>query len=218
MNPTHEHHDTDRDDAPDRTDATGTPDRTDATDTPATATDGTGREERNASAGRTPGTPKSPARRGAQETAESPAARRPAGWSRPEDGEEQAGARKTAGGTSSAEEGPGTPERPAAAPRPARDERVPAPGTPARPDGTGDKLRQRLQHAVGGFVDEPRHAVEEADEVLGEATERLIGELRGRREELRTGWRADGHDGGDTEKLRVALQGYRDLVDRVLHV
>ncbi|MFF3562673.1 hypothetical protein ACFYXS_21790 [Streptomyces sp. NPDC002574] len=104
------------------------------------------------------------------------------------------------------------PERPARAPHTPRE-----PGAPKATAEDTDKLHRRLQQAVGGFVDEPRHAVEEADQVLEEATERLVQELKGRRHALRAGWDG-GQDGTDTEKLRVALQGYRELVDRVLHV
>ncbi|MEU0185755.1 hypothetical protein ABZ312_31995 [Streptomyces sp. NPDC006207] len=219
MNPTHEHRDTDGTDGTDGTDET----------------DGTGREVRNgpagASAERTPDERPSPTAGGTREQrtpqapqttgkkGEAPAAQRPAGWSRPEEaGKPSAADRHATVGKPAAAEKPGDTERPAAARRPAQEGRVPAPGAPPRVDGAVDKLQQRLHHAVGGFVDEPRHAVEEADEVLGEATERLVEELRSRRDELRSGWRAGEHDDGDTERLRVALRGYRDLVDRVLHV
>ncbi|MDX2703508.1 hypothetical protein PV350_11630 [Streptomyces sp. PA03-6a] len=219
MNPTHEHRDTDG------TNGTG-------------ETDGTGREVRNgpagASAERTPDERTSPTAGGTREQrspqspqapqttgkkGEAPGAHRPAGWSRPEEAGKPSAAENpaTVGKPASAEKS-GEAERPAAARRPAQDGRVPAPGAPPRVDGAVDKLQQRLHHAVGGFVDEPRHAVEEADEVLGEATERLVEELRSRRDELRSGWRAGAQDDGDTERLRVALRGYRDLVDRVLHV
>ncbi|MFJ5214305.1 hypothetical protein ACIP98_06295 [Streptomyces sp. NPDC088354] len=104
------------------------------------------------------------------------------------------------------------PERPSRAPHTPRE-----PGAPKATAEDTDKLQRRLQQAVGGFVDEPRHAVEEADQVLEEATERLVQELKGRRHALRSGWDG-GRDEADTEKLRVALQGYRELVDRVLHV
>lgn len=104
------------------------------------------------------------------------------------------------------------PEHPVRAPHTPRE-----PGAPKATAEDADKLQRRLQQAVGGFVDEPRHAVEEADHVLEEATERLVQELKGRRHALRAGWDG-GRDETDTEKLRVALQGYRELVDRVLHV
>ncbi|MEU4096250.1 hypothetical protein [Streptomyces sp. NPDC026673] len=209
MNPTHEHHDTD---GTDTTDGTGTATGTgrEVRTGPAEAPDGRTPDERTSPAagtGREPRSPQAPETTGKGRNGEPPAARRPAGWSRPEEPAEPATA-----------EEPRDAERPAAARLPARDGRVPAPGAPPRVDGAVDKLQQRLQHAVGGFVDEPRHAVEEADEVLGEATDRLVEELRGRRDELRSGWRAGGHDDTDTERLRVALRGYRDLVDRVLQV
>lgn len=86
-----------------------------------------------------------------------------------------------------------------------------------------DKLSTRLQHAVAGFVDGPRSAVEEADQVLEEAAARFTEAVKERRRTLRGSWQT-GDSGGagkavsaaDTEQLRLALRDYRELAERLL--
>ena len=91
------------------------------------------------------------------------------------------------------------------------------------PHEESDKLSTRLQHAVAGFVDEPRSAVEEADHVLEEVAARFADAVKERRRTLRNSWQAgDGGQGkgvgaGDTEQLRLALRDYRELTERLLH-
>ncbi|MCX4860654.1 hypothetical protein OG263_44545 [Streptomyces canus] len=87
-----------------------------------------------------------------------------------------------------------------------------------------DKLSTRLQHAVAGFVDEPRSAVEEADHVLEEVAARFTDAVKQRRRTLRNSWQTGdgGRDdkavgAGDTEQLRLALRDYRELTERLLH-
>ncbi|MFI2423038.1 hypothetical protein ACH5A7_02855 [Streptomyces sp. NPDC018955] len=86
-----------------------------------------------------------------------------------------------------------------------------------------DKLTARLQHAVAGFVDAPRDAVQEADRALQELTERFTEAVTERRRTLRRSWQDDGAgEGGagaatDTEQLRLALRDYRELAERLLH-
>jgi hypothetical protein len=87
-----------------------------------------------------------------------------------------------------------------------------------------DKLSTRLQHAVAGFVDEPRSAVEEADHVLEEVAARFTDAVTQRRRTLRNSWQTGdgGRDdkaagAGDTEQLRLALRDYRELAERLLH-
>ncbi|MFE2216729.1 hypothetical protein ACFW93_32955 [Streptomyces canus] len=87
-----------------------------------------------------------------------------------------------------------------------------------------DKLSTRLQHAVAGFVDEPRSAVEEADHVLEEVAARFTDAVKQRRRTLRSSWQTGdgGRDdkavgAGDTEQLRLALRDYRELTERLLH-
>ncbi|CAL9548986.1 hypothetical protein [Streptomyces sp. enrichment culture] len=110
-----------------------------------------------------------------------------------------------------------------------------APGAGHRPghDGSGatllphgelDALTAQLHHAVSGFVDAPREAVEEADQVLQELTARFTEAVTERRRTLRRSWQtAEGSPepaaaATDTEQLRLALRDYRELAERLLHV
>ncbi|MFC7893249.1 hypothetical protein [Streptomyces sp. NPDC057381] len=85
-----------------------------------------------------------------------------------------------------------------------------------------DKLGQRLQHAVAGFVDAPRASVEEADRVLEELTARFTDAVAHRRRTLRTSWHDTEPDdratSTDTEQLRLALRDYRELADRLMRL
>ncbi|MEU1274664.1 hypothetical protein [Streptomyces sp. NPDC005799] len=85
-----------------------------------------------------------------------------------------------------------------------------------------DKLELRLRQAVSGFVDEPRNAVREADQVVEEIAGRFAEAVTRRRRTLRSSWQ-DGDEAGskgthpDTEQLRLALRDYRELAERLLH-
>jgi hypothetical protein len=100
----------------------------------------------------------------------------------------------------------------------------PAHDTPLLPHEECDKLAQRLQQAVTGFVDGPRSAVEEADHVLEEVASRFTEAVTRRRRTLRMSWQTENGDEGkpatspDTEQLRLALRDYRELAERLLHV
>ncbi|KUJ58489.1 hypothetical protein PV336_00810 [Streptomyces sp. MI02-2A] len=88
------------------------------------------------------------------------------------------------------------------------------------PDAS-DELGMRLQHAVGGFVDNPREAVEEADHVVEEAAARLAEALASRRRTLKASWQDTGdgpHATADTEQLRLALRDYRATAERLLRM
>ncbi|MER6623726.1 hypothetical protein [Streptomyces sp. NPDC000931] len=86
-----------------------------------------------------------------------------------------------------------------------------------------DKLTAQLQHAVAGFVDAPRDAVQEADRALEELTARFTDAVTERRRTLRRSWQTDGAEANgtatatDTEQLRLALRDYRELAERLLH-
>ncbi|MFE7645651.1 hypothetical protein [Streptomyces phaeoluteigriseus] len=92
------------------------------------------------------------------------------------------------------------------------------------PQDESDKLSSRMQHAVAGFVDRPRDAVEEADQVLEDLAARFTEAVNSRRRTLRGSWQlADDKKGdaattADTEQLRLALRDYRELTDRLLHI
>ncbi|MFD9565920.1 hypothetical protein [Streptomyces sp. NPDC059994] len=83
----------------------------------------------------------------------------------------------------------------------------PAPLLPAE---ERDMWALRLHRAVGGFVDEPRQAVEEADAVLGETAARVAELVKERRRAV--------PDKGDTEELRLALRDYREITERMLEL
>jgi hypothetical protein len=97
-------------------------------------------------------------------------------------------------------------------------------GTRLLPQEECDKLGLRLQHAVSGFVDGPRDAVEEADHVLEELASRFTDAVTQRRRTLRMSWQSADAGGGkavtgaDTEQLRLALRDYRELAERLLHI
>jgi hypothetical protein len=86
-------------------------------------------------------------------------------------------------------------------------------------DGATDALRGRWREVQLRFVDDPRGATDEAQALVNEAIDTLTAALAERRSEL-DGWRSgDGDASGadtETERLRVAVRGYRDFLDRLL--
>ncbi|MDY7103961.1 MAG: hypothetical protein S0880_22485 [Actinomycetota bacterium] len=75
-------------------------------------------------------------------------------------------------------------------------------------------LRSRWDQVQTGFVDEPRDAVRQADELVSEAIDELTRSLAGERHRLEERWSTG--DDASTEDLRLALQRYRDFFDRLL--
>ena len=67
-----------------------------------------------------------------------------------------------------------------------------------------------------GFVDEPRKAVEQADELVVSAIKRLAEVFATERQKLEAEW--DKTDNVSTEDLRIALRRYRSFFDRLLSV
>lgn len=75
-------------------------------------------------------------------------------------------------------------------------------------------LRERWTDVQTGFVDEPRHAVEEADKLVATVMQRLAEGFANERANLEKQW--DRGDNVSTEDLRVAMQRYRSFFDRLL--
>ena len=75
-------------------------------------------------------------------------------------------------------------------------------------------LRSRWDSIQTGFVDEPRHAVEQADSLVAEMMQHLAQLFADERSKLEAQW-SRGED-VSTEDLRVALQRYRSFFDRLL--
>ena len=77
-------------------------------------------------------------------------------------------------------------------------------------------FRSRWEKIQIGFVDEPRTAVVQADELVANAIKRLAEIFAAERQKLETEW--DKTDNVSTEDLRVALRRYRSFFDRLLSV
>ena len=88
--------------------------------------------------------------------------------------------------------------------------------TPLFETGEAESLRSRWMNIQTQFVDEPRHSVEQADELVASAMKRLAEIFANERETLEQNW--DRGDDVSTEDLRVALQRYRSFFDRLLSV
>ncbi len=82
--------------------------------------------------------------------------------------------------------------------------------------GDLDQFRTRWREIQGGFVDEPRRAVEEANQLVETVIERLTSVFASERAKLETQWR-EGKD-ASTEDLRQALRRYRSFFDRLLSI
>jgi len=78
------------------------------------------------------------------------------------------------------------------------------------------EFRSRWDSVQAGFVDEPRAAVKQADELVAQAINRLAENFASARNKLEEQW--DRGDGVSTEELRVALRKYRTFFRRLLAV
>jgi hypothetical protein len=100
--------------------------------------------------------------------------------------------------------------------------------TEARPNGERGKpeplfsddvdkdFRHRWRDIQSGFVDQPRAAVEQADELVAQLMQRLAQSFSEQRSNLEKQWEAS--DKVSTEDLRVALTRYRSFFERLLSV
>src|SRR5215813_9489682 len=83
-------------------------------------------------------------------------------------------------------------------------------------EGALADLRSRWSGVQTGFVDDPRRAVQQADELVAEVMKQLAEVFAKERSNLESGW-SKGND-ISTEDLRVALRRYRSFFDRLLSV
>jgi len=88
-------------------------------------------------------------------------------------------------------------------------ERVPNKGFGTPAAKASDAPTERWQRIQADFVDDPRKAVGEAHELVGETVQRIVDFFTHERDELESQW----SKGGDvsTEDLRVCLQHYREF-------
>ncbi len=76
--------------------------------------------------------------------------------------------------------------------------------------------RSRWSSIQTAFVDEPRQAVEDADNLVKSVLKKLSDGFTNERDRLARQW--DSGDNVSTEDLRIALQRYRSFFDRLLNV
>ncbi len=84
------------------------------------------------------------------------------------------------------------------------------------PENQSRDFHKRWTDIQTGFVDEPRRAVERADELVAEVIKRLAESFAQERSRLEGQWGRG--DNVSTEDLRVALQRYRSFFDRLLKI
>ncbi len=87
---------------------------------------------------------------------------------------------------------------------------------PLLPADFVQELRSRWDEVQTAFVDEPRTAVQQADELVSEAIQRLAQNFASARDQLEKQW--DRGDDVSTEDLRLALRKYRTFFHRLLAV
>jgi hypothetical protein len=99
-------------------------------------------------------------------------------------------------------------------PAPPKDNPVPNAGF-GTPDvaAHSDHTNERWQSIQAQFVDDPRKAVGEAHELVGELVQRIVDGFTKERDDLEHQW-SQGSD-VSTEDLRVCLQHYRSFFSRL---
>ncbi len=88
--------------------------------------------------------------------------------------------------------------------------------TPLLATGETQHFRSRWDEIQTAFVDEPRQAVEKADQLVASAMKRLAEMFSEERQKLERQWSRG--DNVSTEDLRLALQRYRSFFNRLLSV
>ncbi|MFF8983619.1 hypothetical protein ACF08E_09530 [Streptomyces globisporus] len=92
-------------------------------------------------------------------------------------------------------------------------------GKPLFAPAEQEAFAARIQQAVTEFVEDPHRAVRDADATFEEVVADLGAALAERGRRLRSGKDGSGADSGaDTEDLRIALQHYRDLTERLVRL
>ncbi|HEY4455870.1 MAG TPA: hypothetical protein VGN81_16270 [Pseudonocardiaceae bacterium] len=81
-------------------------------------------------------------------------------------------------------------------------------------DSDSERFRGRWHDVQAAFVDDPRNAVQDADQLVAELMQTLAATFAERKRSLEEQW----HGGGEaqTEDLRLALRSYRSFFDQLL--
>jgi hypothetical protein len=88
------------------------------------------------------------------------------------------------------------------------------PGPVLAPEASLD-FRERWHGIQAEFIDDPRRAVQEADQLVADVARAFASSVEERRRGLTSRWENDGR--GETEELRLTMRQYRALVDHILH-
>jgi len=88
--------------------------------------------------------------------------------------------------------------------------------TPLFPDSEAGDFRRRWTEVQTSFVDEPRRAVQQADELVAGVMKGLAETFARERASLEHQW--DRGEDVTTEDLRIAMQRYRSFFDRLLSI
>lgn len=78
------------------------------------------------------------------------------------------------------------------------------------------RYRSRWESIQASFVEEPREAVEHADDLVADIADRIAEAFRNERAALEALWERNGET--SIEDLRACMQRYREQVDRLLAV
>jgi hypothetical protein len=89
------------------------------------------------------------------------------------------------------------------------------PAAPLLPESEIGDLRSRWSSIQAEFVDEPRRSVQEANKLVATTMQRLADGFDTERASLERQWNSG--DNVSTEDLRLALQRYRAIFDRLLN-
>ena len=88
--------------------------------------------------------------------------------------------------------------------------------SPLFSEETERELRTQWHEIQTGFVDEPRRAVEEADELVARAMQQLTQSFSNQRNSLERQW--EQAEKISMEDLRLALRRYRSFFERLLSI
>jgi hypothetical protein len=80
--------------------------------------------------------------------------------------------------------------------------------------GTSAQIDDRWMQIQSEFVDDPRKAVTDAQQLVSGLMQRIIDSFSEERDQLERQWA--GGNGATTEELRMCLQHYRDLFSRLM--
>ena len=82
--------------------------------------------------------------------------------------------------------------------------------------GDPEALRRQWESVQVGFVDDPKRAVEDAEQLVAVVVAELVDNFRLQRQRLEATW-SEGTD-GSLNDLRQAFQRYRDFFERLLQI